>query len=177
MSCCISTKYLNGHSDMIGGAIVIGDNSELGEKLAFCTTPWVPGSRSTPSELRGLKTLPLRMARHARARLPSRSGLYGTTRSSACITPLPSHPQHALARRQMNGFGGMVTLVLRGGPMMRAAFSNGCRFLLRGKSGRRKVSPSIWHHDARFVAAGNEAIWASMTAWCDCPWASKTSTT
>jgi cystathionine gamma-lyase len=111
------TKYLNGHSDMVGGAIVIGDNAELAEQLSFLQN--AVGAVLSPFDsflaLRGLKTLHLRMARHCENALAIAEGLDGHRRIERVHYPgLPSHPQHALARRQMNGFGGMVTLVLRG---------------------------------------------------------------
>ena len=111
------TKYLNGHSDMVGGAIVIGDNSALAQQLSFLQN--AVGAVLSPFDsflaLRGLKTLHLRMARHCENALAIAEGLNGHRRIERVHYPgLPSHPQHALARRQMNGFGGMVTLVLRG---------------------------------------------------------------
>jgi cystathionine gamma-lyase len=111
------TKYLNGHSDMVGGAIVIGDNAELAEQLAFLQN--AVGAVLSPFDsflaLRGLKTLHLRMARHCENALAIAERLTHHRRIAAVHYPgLPGHPQHALARRQMNGFGGMVTLVLRG---------------------------------------------------------------
>jgi cystathionine gamma-lyase len=111
------TKYLNGHSDMVGGAIVIGDNAALAEQLAFLQN--AVGAVLSPFDsflaLRGLKTLHLRMARHCENALAIAERLAHHRRIAAVHYPgLPSHPQHALARRQMNGFGGMVTLVLRG---------------------------------------------------------------
>ena len=112
------TKYLNGHSDMIGGAIVAGDNPELREKLAFLhnAVGAVLGPFDAFLALRGLKTLPLRMARHCESALAIAQRLVRHDKIERVHYPgLPSHPQHALARRQMNGFGGMVTLVLRGG--------------------------------------------------------------
>ena len=111
------TKYLNGHSDMVGGAIVIGDNAALAEQLAFLQN--AVGAVLSPFDsflaLRGLKTLHLRMARHCENALAIAERLTGHRRIAAVHYPgLPSHPQHALARRQMKGFGGMVTLVLKG---------------------------------------------------------------
>jgi len=111
------TKYLNGHSDMVGGAIVIGENAELAEQLAFLQN--AVGAVLSPFDsflaLRGLKTLHLRMARHCENALAIAERLAHHRRIAAVHYPgLPSHPQHALARRQMNGFGGMLTLVLQG---------------------------------------------------------------
>ena len=112
------TKYLNGHSDMVGGVIVIGDDGELAERLAFLQN--AVGAVLSPFDsflaLRGLKTLHLRMARHCESALTIAQRLSRHPKIRRVHYPgLPDHPQHALARRQMNGFGGMVTLVLRGG--------------------------------------------------------------
>jgi cystathionine gamma-lyase len=112
------TKYLNGHSDMVGGAIVIGDNAGLAERLTFLQN--AVGAVLSPFDsflaLRGLKTLHLRMARHCENALTIAQRLTRHRKIKRVHYPgLPDHPQHALARRQMNGFGGMVTLVLHGG--------------------------------------------------------------
>jgi cystathionine gamma-lyase len=112
------TKYLNGHSDMIGGAIVTGDNAQLGEQLAFLhnAVGAVLGPFDAFLALRGLKTLPLRMARHCESALAIAQRLAQHDKVARVHDPgLPDHPQHALARRQMKAFGGMVTMVLRGG--------------------------------------------------------------
>ena len=112
------TKYLNGHSDMVGGVIVVGDNAELAEQLEFLQNAvgGVLGPFDSFLALRGLKTLHLRMARHCDnahaialrlARHPAIAKVH--------YPGLPEHPQHALAHRQMHGFGGMVSLVLAGG--------------------------------------------------------------
>jgi len=111
------TKYLNGHSDMVGGAIVIGDNAKLAEQLTFLQN--AVGAVLSPFDsflaLRGLKTLHLRMARHCENALAIAERLTRHRKIATVHYPgLPNHPQHALAQRQMNGFGGMVTLVLRG---------------------------------------------------------------
>jgi cystathionine gamma-lyase len=112
------TKYLNGHSDMVGGVIAIGANSELAERLSFLHN--AVGAVLSPFDsflaLRGLKTLHLRMARHSESALAIAQRLSHHAKIARVHYPgLPEHPQHALASRQMNGFGGMVTLVLRGG--------------------------------------------------------------
>jgi cystathionine gamma-lyase len=112
------TKYLNGHSDMVGGVIVVGDNRELAERLAFLQNAvgGVLGPFDSFLALRGLKTLHLRMARHCANALAIAQTLTQHPGVAKVHYPgLADHPQHALARRQMNGFGGMVSLVLRGG--------------------------------------------------------------
>lgn len=111
-----TTKYLNGHSDMIGGTVVVGDRPELREKLGFLQN--AIGAVSGPFDsflaLRGLKTLALRMARHSENGLKLASFLQEHDEVSHVIYPgLESHPQHELARRQMSAFGGIVTAVLK----------------------------------------------------------------
>jgi cystathionine gamma-lyase len=112
------TKYLNGHSDMVGGAIVVGENRELAEQLAFLQNAvgGVLGPFDSFLALRGLKTLHLRMARHCENAFAIARWLVDHPKIGKVHYPgLTDHPQHALARRQMNGFGGMVTLILKGG--------------------------------------------------------------
>ncbi len=110
------TKYLNGHSDMVGGAVVVGENRELGDRLAFLQN--AVGSVLGPFDsflvLRGLKTLSLRMERHCRSALDLARWLEGQPPVARVHYPgLESHPQHELARRQMiGGFGGMISLTL-----------------------------------------------------------------
>ena len=112
-----ATKYLNGHSDMIGGVLVMRD-AELGEKLAFLQN--AVGAVSGPFDsflaLRGLKTLHLRMDRHSSNALALAQWMETQRVAERVIYPgLPSHPQHELAKRQMDSFGGMITAILRGG--------------------------------------------------------------
>ena len=111
------TKYLNGHSDMVGGAIVVGSNATLAERLAFLQN--AVGSVLGPFDsflaLRGLKTLHLRMARHCDNALAIAQWLARHPKVAKVYYPgLAHHPQHALARRQMQAFGGMVTFVVAG---------------------------------------------------------------
>jgi cystathionine gamma-lyase len=113
-----ATKYLNGHSDMVGGVAVVGRSGELRERLAFLQN--AVGAISGPFDSflanRGLKTLALRMERHCASALRIAEFLSGHPRVEGVIYPgLPSHPQHALARRQMHGFGGIVTARIGGG--------------------------------------------------------------
>lgn len=112
-----TTKYLNGHADVVGGAVVTRDPALI-ERLRFLQN--AIGGVASPMDafltLRGLRTLPLRMERHdANAR---RIADWLTTRKeiSKVIYPgLASHPQHALAKRQMSGFGGMISCEVAGG--------------------------------------------------------------
>ncbi len=113
-----ATKYLNGHSDMVGGMLVVGDNAELGEQLAFLqnSVGAVQGPFDSFLALRGLKTLHLRMRAHCENALALARWLQTHAAVSEVIHPgLPSHPQHALAARQMDGFGGMLSIRLAGG--------------------------------------------------------------
>ncbi|MCD7099176.1 cystathionine gamma-synthase [Stenotrophomonas sp. MMGLT7] len=113
-----ATKYLNGHSDMVGGIAVVGDNPELAEKLAFLqnSVGAIQGPFDSFLALRGLKTLPLRMKAHCDNALALAQWLENQSMVDKVIYPgLPSHPQHELAKRQMQGFGGIVSIVLKGG--------------------------------------------------------------
>ena len=110
-----ATKYLNGHSDIVGGMLVVGDNSELEEKLTFLQNAvgGVQGPFDSFLALRGLKTLHLRMRAHCENALALAQWLETHPKVRRVIYPgLESHPQHALAKRQMHGFGGMISLVL-----------------------------------------------------------------
>ncbi|HVL55232.1 MAG TPA: PLP-dependent aspartate aminotransferase family protein [Burkholderiaceae bacterium] len=111
------TKYLNGHSDVVAGAIVIGENPQLAERLAFLQNAvgGVLGPFDSFLALRGLKTLHLRMARHCDNAMAIAKWLARHPKVARVHYPgLPEHPQHALAKRQMNGFGGMVSFVIKG---------------------------------------------------------------
>lgn len=113
-----ATKYLNGHSDMVGGIAVVGANAELAEQLAFLqnSVGGVQGPFDSFLALRGLKTLPLRMRAHCDNALALAQWLESHSAVDKVIYPgLASHPQHALAQRQMSGFGGIVSIVLKGG--------------------------------------------------------------
>ena len=113
-----ATKYLNGHSDSIGGVAVVGDNTGLKDRLAYLQN--AVGAVSGPFDcfliLRGIKTLALRMERHCANALAIAQFLEKHPKVERVYYPgLESHPQHALAKRQMTGgYGGIVTAVLRG---------------------------------------------------------------
>jgi cystathionine gamma-lyase len=112
-----ATKYLNGHSDMVGGVVVAGDDQELAERLAFLQNAVgaVAGPFDSFLALRGLKTLALRMERHCANALAVAQQLERHPQVARVYYPgLPSHPQHALARRQMRAYGGMVTIEIKG---------------------------------------------------------------
>jgi cystathionine gamma-lyase len=111
-----TTKYLNGHSDVIGGIAIVGGNAELGERLGFLQN--AVGAIAGPFDafltLRGVKTLALRMERHCSNALALAQWLEQQPQVARVYYPgLASHPQHALAQRQMQGFGGMISLDLR----------------------------------------------------------------
>jgi len=113
-----ATKYLNGHSDMVGGVLVVGDNAELGEKLAFLQNSIgaVQGPFDSFLALRGLKTLHLRMRAHCDNALALAQWLESHPGIERVVYPgLSSHPHHALARRQMEGGGGIVTIFVKSG--------------------------------------------------------------
>lgn len=112
-----TTKYLGGHSDVVGGAIVLNDKAAY-EQLKFLQNSIgaVPGPMDCFLTLRGIKTLALRMAAHCANALAISQYLERHPAVVKVIYPfLESHPQHALAQRQMKGGGGIVSFVLRGG--------------------------------------------------------------
>lgn len=113
-----ATKYLGGHSDVVGG-VVVGRDEALRQRLAFLQNAAgaVPGPFDSWLVLRGLKTLALRMDRHSQNALAVAQWLEGHPGVTRVVYPgLASHPQHALAARQMSGgFGGMVSFEVRGG--------------------------------------------------------------
>jgi cystathionine gamma-lyase len=113
-----STKYLGGHSDVVGGAVV-GRDPARQERLAFVQNAVgaVPGPMDCFLILRGIKTLPVRMDRHAESAAAIAGHLATHRRIERVIYPFhPSHPQVGVARRQMRSGGGMVSFVLKGGP-------------------------------------------------------------
>jgi cystathionine gamma-lyase len=111
-----ATKYLNGHSDMVGGVIVVGENKELADQVAFLqnSVGAIAGAFDSFLVLRSLKTLALRMERHCSNALEIARWLEEQPQVKSVKYPgLKSHPQHDLARTQMRGFGGMVTIILK----------------------------------------------------------------
>jgi cystathionine gamma-lyase len=112
-----TTKYLNGHADVVGGAVVVRD-AALGERMAFLQNAIgaVPSPIDCFLVLRGIKTVTLRMAQHSRNALVAARFLEAHPKVEQVIYPgLPSHPQHALAMKQMHDSGGMISFVVRGG--------------------------------------------------------------
>ncbi len=123
-----ATKYLNGHSDMVGGVLVIGNRPDLAEQMAYLQNAVgaVQGPFDSFLALRGLKTLALRMERHCTSAKTIAAYLEAHPKVEKVYYPgLVSHPQHDLAKRQMHAYGGMVTAVLKGG------LENARRFLER----------------------------------------------
>ena len=113
-----ATKYLSGHSDVIGGVAVVGNNAELAEKLGFLQNAVgaIAGPFDSSLAHRGLIPLGLRMERHCANALEIAHWLEKHKAIEHVIYPgLSSHPQHALAKQQMSAFGGMISAVLKGG--------------------------------------------------------------
>lgn len=112
-----TTKYLGGHSDVLGGAIVLNDD-DLASRIGF--VQFAAGAVSGPMDAwlttRGVKTLSLRMARHCENAQAVAESLVGHPALERVYYPgLPDHPGHELAARQMRGFGGMLSITFRGG--------------------------------------------------------------
>jgi cystathionine gamma-lyase len=111
-----ATKFINGHSDMVGGVVATGDNA-LAEQLAYLQNSIgsVAGPFDSFLALRGVKTLDVRMQRHCESAMRISEWLERHERVESVLYPgLPSHPQHELARQQMDGFGGIVTFFIKG---------------------------------------------------------------
>jgi cystathionine gamma-lyase len=132
-----ATKYLNGHSDMIGGIAVVGKNKELEEKLRFLQNAIgaIQGPFDSFLALRGLKTLSLRMNAHCHNAFEIAKYLESHPAVEKVIYPgLKSHPQHALAEKQMKLFGGMITVVLKGGLENSRKFLENCKIFSLAES-------------------------------------------
>lgn len=113
-----ATKYLNGHSDVVNGIVVVGDNPDLADRIGFLQNAC--GGIASPFDsfliLRSLKTLSVRMQRHCENAKQLAEWLSDHSQIKQVIYPgLKSHPQHHLAKEQMQDFGGMITMVLNGG--------------------------------------------------------------
>jgi cystathionine gamma-lyase len=132
-----ATKYLNGHSDIVGGIAVVGQNADLAERLGFLQN--AVGAISAPFDsflvLRGVKTLHLRMQRHCENAALLAQWLSGHPRVERVVYPgLPSHPQQELAARQMSAFGGMITISLDGDIENCRRFLEHCRLFALAES-------------------------------------------
>jgi cystathionine beta-lyase/cystathionine gamma-synthase len=132
-----TTKYLNGHSDMIGGVAVVGENEELRDRMMFLQNAVgaIQGPFDSFLALRGLKTLALRMERHCASALKIAQWLDRHRKVRRVYYPgLPSHPQHALAKRQMRAFGGIVSVELDGTIDDAKRFLERCRLFTLAES-------------------------------------------
>jgi cystathionine gamma-lyase len=112
-----ATKYLNGHSDMVGGIVVAGD-ADMAEQMGFLqnSVGAVAGPFDSFLAMRGLKTLHLRMRAHCESAMELAAWLEKHPAVQRVIYPgLKSHPQHTLAQRQMDGFGGIISMEVKGG--------------------------------------------------------------
>lgn len=110
-----ATKYINGHSDMVGGLAIVGNNAELADQIGFLQNSIgaVAGPFDSFLALRGVKTLAIRMERHCQSALLLAQWLEKHPKVARVIYPgLTSHPQHELAKKQMQQFGGMITVEL-----------------------------------------------------------------
>lgn len=131
-----ATKYLNGHSDVVGGALLVND-AGLAERLRFLQNAMgaVPSPFDCYLVLRGLKTLPVRMERHSQTALALATRLADHAAVERVHYPgLAAHPQHELAARQMRGPGGMMSLVLAGGEPAARRFLQSLRWFALAES-------------------------------------------
>jgi len=131
-----ATKYLNGHSDLIGG-VAVTSSKEIGEKLTFLQNAIgsVPSAFDCFLVTRGLKTLALRMQRHCENALAIAQWLGGHAKIERVFYPgLKSHPQRALAKRQMAAGGGMVSAIVKGGEKAALRFLERCEIFTLAES-------------------------------------------
>src|ERR1700735_1592546 len=131
-----TTKYIGGHSDVVGGALVTNDE-ELDAAFAFLQNGAgaVPGPFDAYLTMRGLKTLVLRMQRHSENAAAVAQFLVGHPSVDAVLYPgLPTHPGHRVAARQMRGFGGMVSVRMRGGRSAAQALCANTRVFILAES-------------------------------------------
>ncbi|MDI9818323.1 MULTISPECIES: PLP-dependent aspartate aminotransferase family protein [unclassified Legionella] len=132
-----ATKYLNGHSDVISGLVVVRDNPQLAEKLAFLQNSCggIAGPFDSFLVLRSLKTLSLRMQRHCENASALAQWLERHPKIAKVIYPgLPTHPQHALAKEQMHDFGGMISMVIDGDLADATRFLSRCELFTLAES-------------------------------------------
>jgi cystathionine beta-lyase/cystathionine gamma-synthase len=132
-----ATKYLNGHSDVIGGVVVVGENRALAEQMQFLQNAC--GAIASPFDsflvLRSLKTLSIRMRQHCENANTLAHWLASHPRIEHIIYPgLETHPQHALAKHQMHAFGGMISMVVSGGLKGATEFLSRCELFTLAES-------------------------------------------
>lgn len=131
-----ATKFINGHSDIVGGIAVTAD-AALGERLGYLQNSIgaIAGPFDSFLALRGVKTLAVRMQRHCENAARLAGWLEGDARIERVLYPgLPSHPQHELAKRQMQGFGGIVTVFVKGDLETARRFLERCRVFTLAES-------------------------------------------
>ena len=131
-----ATKYIGGHSDVLAGALVV-NNQELADRIKFIhnSTGGVLGPWESFLCLRGLKTLSLRMERHCANAEKIAAYLSKHKKVKAVLYPgLKTHPQHALAKRQMDDFGGMITILIKGGAKESKKMLSACRLFTLAES-------------------------------------------
>ena len=131
-----TTKYLGGHSDVLGGAVIVRDD-ELAEKIGFLQ--FGVGAVSSPFDawltVRGIKTLAVRIDRHSSNAQSIAEALVGHAKVDTVYYPgLPEHPGHELAGRQMSAFGGMLSLKIRGGGAAARTFAESTRLFQLAES-------------------------------------------
>lgn len=132
-----ATKYLNGHSDVVSGVAVVGDNQDLEEQMRFLqnASGGVAGPFDSFLVLRGIKTLSLRMRQHCRSAYELAQWLNNHPKVKKVIYPgLEHHPQHNLARKQMREYGGMISMVLKGDLSVTKKFLERCRVFALAES-------------------------------------------
>ncbi|HET6724650.1 MAG TPA: PLP-dependent aspartate aminotransferase family protein [Gammaproteobacteria bacterium] len=132
-----ATKYISGHSDMVGGIAVVGEREDLVEQMAYLQNSIgsIAGPFDSYLALRGVKTLAVRMERHCSNALELAGWLEAHSQVERVVYPgLASHPQHDLACRQMNAFGGMVTIFIKGGVEKARRFLEHCEVFALAES-------------------------------------------
>lgn len=164
-----ATKYLNGHSDMIGGIVVVGDNKKLIEQIRYLqnATGAIQGPFDSFLALRGLKTLALRMEKHCVNALQIARYLENHPQIEKVYYPgLNSHPQYALAKKQMaHGFGGIVTFVLKSGLKEVRHFLSRCQLFTLAES--LGGVESLVDHPATMTHASIPAATRARLGICD----------
>lgn len=131
-----ATKYLNGHSDVVAGVVVVND-TDLAEKIHFLQNACgaILGPFDSFLVLRGIKTLPLRVQRHGENAMQLASWLQGLSQVKQVIYPgLSSHPQHALAKQQMSSFGGMISVTFNLDLAQTKTFLSQCKLFTLAES-------------------------------------------
>lgn len=131
-----ATKYLGGHSDVVNGLVALNDDATFA-RLQFLQNAVgaVPGPFDCFLVLRGIKTLHVRMERHSANAMAVAAWLESHPRVERVIYPgLPSHPQHAIARRQMRAFGGMISFIVKGGPEEARRIAEGTKLFALAES-------------------------------------------